>query len=337
MNMLSSLNLALGLAVLFSPVSLAENKQEDGEKLIRHAEQVSDIRSADAPAFRLKASFKGLGHDAPTGEGTYIETWVSRGRWRRESTLGDFRRTEVGGETRLWILDTSQESPGKADQLGALMHVGDIRQQAIKIAAIRDQNVQGVKARCVELKRGNVGNETLCIEPQKGVLLLRKTPTRWMNRTCQYGEYENFAGRMYPRHIQCMEDGHAGIDVKVLELAAEPSPDAALFAPLPGAKELANCPGKIQPPRVLDAPDPEYPKGERPPSSPEVLWLIVGADGKPRDVRVARSIGKAFDKPALEAVGKWVFRPATCNGDPVAVQINVEVIMRSLVNFGPPN
>ncbi len=334
MNLLARLPLLVGLAVLFSPLSVAENKQEEGEKLIRQAGQISDIRSADGPAFRLKASFKPLGDDAPAGEGTYTEIWVSRGRWRRESIIGSFHRTEVGGEKTLWIVDGTQGIPGRTGQLGTLMQVGVVHQKPIKVAAIRDESVQGVPARCIELKaQQRLGKETLCVDAQSGVLLLSKTPSLWMGQkseyVCEYGEYEKFADRMYPRHMRCVEGRRSGIEVRVLELSTEPSPDAASFTPPAGATELANCPGTVQAPKALQTPDPQYPKGEREPRSPEVIYLIVGVDGKPRDLRVAHSLGKAFDSRALEAVRRWVFKPATCNGDPVPVPVNVELNFRN--------
>jgi TonB family protein len=58
------------------------------------------------------------------------------------------------------------------------------------------------------------------------------------------------------------------------------------------------------------------------------LWLIVGADGRPRDIKVARAIGMGLDEKAIEAVRAWRFEPARKDGQPVAVQINVEVEFR---------
>jgi len=332
MNLLARLILAIAFTVLLSPVSVAENKQEEGENLIRRVEQVSNIRSADAHPFHLKASFALLGNSAAAGEGTYIEIWASQGRWRRETVLAAFHRTEVGREKTRWTVDSTEEVPGKAGQLGALLQLRDVRQGPIKVAAIRDQTVEGVQARCVELKDNGIGKETLCIDAQSGVLLLKKTPTLWMGKkleySCQYGQYQEFAGRMYPRHIQCGEDGHPAIDVRVVELFGEPSPDSALFVPPIDAKELANCPGGVQAPKALQTPDPEYPKNEPQPISPVAIWLVVGVNGKPRDLKVVRSVGKAFDDRALAAVSQWVFKPAMCEGDPVAVEVNVEVAFR---------
>ncbi len=59
-----------------------------------------------------------------------------------------------------------------------------------------------------------------------------------------------------------------------------------------------------------------------------MLWLIVGPDGKPHDIKVARALGMGLDQKAIEAVRNWKFEPAMKDGKPVAVQINVEVNFR---------
>lgn len=88
--------------------------------------------------------------------------------------------------------------------------------------------------------------------------------------------------------------------------------------------------GGVSAPRVLFDPDPAYSEEARKAKYQGVcvLWLIVGPDGKPRDVRVARSLGMGLDQKAIEAVRQWKFEPAMKDGKPVAVQINVEVNFR---------
>ena len=62
---------------------------------------------------------------------------------------------------------------------------------------------------------------------------------------------------------------------------------------------------------------------------PHVPFMrLVAADGRPRDIRVARSLGMGLDEKAIEAVRTWRFEPARKDGNPVAVQINVEVSFR---------
>jgi len=57
-----------------------------------------------------------------------------------------------------------------------------------------------------------------------------------------------------------------------------------------------------------------------------VLSLIVGLDGKPRNLHVERSLDRAFDKKAIEAVKRWRFQPATSDGKPIEKPANVEVL-----------
>lgn len=56
--------------------------------------------------------------------------------------------------------------------------------------------------------------------------------------------------------------------------------------------------------------------------------LVVDIKGKPQNVRVLRRGRKNYDDSALSAVRAWRFKPATCNGDPMPIQINVEVDFR---------
>ena len=88
--------------------------------------------------------------------------------------------------------------------------------------------------------------------------------------------------------------------------------------------------GGVSAPRVLSAPDPEYSEEARKAKyqGTVVLWVVVGPDGRPRDIRVQRSLGLGLDEKAMEAVRTWKFEPARKDGQPVAVQINVEVNFR---------
>jgi protein TonB len=88
--------------------------------------------------------------------------------------------------------------------------------------------------------------------------------------------------------------------------------------------------GGVSAPRAIFAPDPEYSEEARKAKYQGtcVLWLVVGPDGRTRDIRVARTLGLGLDQQAIEAVKQWKFEPAMKDGKPVAVQVNVEVTFR---------
>jgi TonB family protein len=85
--------------------------------------------------------------------------------------------------------------------------------------------------------------------------------------------------------------------------------------------------GGVSAPRVLYQPEPEFSEEARKAKYQGVctLGLIVGADGRPSNIRVLSSLGMGLDEKAIEAVKNWKFEPAMKDGHPVAVQIAVEV------------
>jgi len=88
--------------------------------------------------------------------------------------------------------------------------------------------------------------------------------------------------------------------------------------------------GGVTAPRTIYAPDPEYSDEARRAKyqGSVLLWLVVGTDGLPSDIRVVRSVGLGLDEKALEAVRTWRFEPGLKDGKPVPTQINVEVSFR---------
>ena len=88
--------------------------------------------------------------------------------------------------------------------------------------------------------------------------------------------------------------------------------------------------GGVTAPRAIYKPDPEYSTEARQAKyqGTVILSLIVGADGRPRGIKVARSLGMGLDENAVEAVRQWRFEPATKDGKPVAVSVEVEVAFR---------
>lgn len=83
-------------------------------------------------------------------------------------------------------------------------------------------------------------------------------------------------------------------------------------------------------PQAIFSPEPNFSDEARKAKTQGIvlLVLVVGKDGKPSDIRVRQSLGMGLDEKALEAVGRWRFRPATLNGQAVATQIAVEVNFR---------
>ncbi len=85
--------------------------------------------------------------------------------------------------------------------------------------------------------------------------------------------------------------------------------------------------GSVRPPIAIFTPDPEFSEEARKAkfSGNVVVSLIVGADGKPHNVRALRGVGMGLDEKAVEAVQQYKFKPALKDGKPVAVYLNIDV------------
>lgn len=83
----------------------------------------------------------------------------------------------------------------------------------------------------------------------------------------------------------------------------------------------------LTPPRLTHQSKPKYSKEARKAKLQGkcVVWLIVGADGVPHDLKVTRALGMGLDEQAIIAIEKWKFEPGQKDGHPVAVTMNVEV------------
>jgi len=88
--------------------------------------------------------------------------------------------------------------------------------------------------------------------------------------------------------------------------------------------------GDIKAPHASSSPDPEYSDEARliKYGGTAVVSLIVDTSGSVRDPQIILPLGVGLDDKAIGTVSHWKFDPATKDGQPVAVEISVEVAFR---------
>lgn len=103
--------------------------------------------------------------------------------------------------------------------------------------------------------------------------------------------------------------------------------------------EVFRVGGSITPPRVVYSPQPEYSEQARKAKFQGscTVGLIVEQDGHTSHIRMLKGIGMGLDENAIAAVQKWKFEPAMKDGNPVRVEIAVEVSFHLYQNSRSPD
>jgi len=93
---------------------------------------------------------------------------------------------------------------------------------------------------------------------------------------------------------------------------------------MPGVQHIG---GSVRPPHVLSSVDPEFSEEARRMkfSGNSQIYLWVDEQGNPDHVRVARPVGLGLDEEAVRCVMKYKFVPAMQNGEPVKVDLYIDV------------
>jgi len=316
--------LAFAVVGLFSR-SFADQKNDEAKALVQRAMSISAIREEGSPPFRIEAKVKITQEDGSVAEGTYTEIWVSNSQWRRETILGEFRRTQVVAGRKIWTSDSSSTVPESLASVLAMFDPWLWFANPWKADKFEDQQVDGKTARCFRTKREPWGAAELCFEGGTGALAARIVPvhskTGNVDGLCVYRSYQPLGDRLVPTSYSCFEDKKLRQQAEVVELTLHPPVDDSLFAALPDGKESVHCPTRVQPPTMIHSVEPPV-AGK---NGIVTLALVVGVDGRPHDLKVANSLDSASDDAALEAVREWRFKPATCEGQPMEAKIAVEI------------
>jgi TonB family protein len=113
---------------------------------------------------------------------------------------------------------------------------------------------------------------------------------------------------------------HAPGDLKV---TAEPAPT---LPPLP-VGVYRPCQGDIRMPEPKKTKHPSYTREAMREGiqGSVIMRVIVNADGGTGDILIGQSLRHDLDMAAVDAMKQWRFKPATHNGQPIAVAVFVEM------------
>jgi TonB family protein len=115
-------------------------------------------------------------------------------------------------------------------------------------------------------------------------------------------------------------------------LSFDVTPQDGAAANAPVQEKIYKIGGDVSAPVLTYSVDAKFPDAERNAKKGlegiAVVELIVDSKGRPRDIRVKRSLRPDFDRNAIDAVRQYKFDPAMRKEKPVAVEITIEVNFR---------
>jgi TonB family protein len=112
----------------------------------------------------------------------------------------------------------------------------------------------------------------------------------------------------------------------VLPAAAQQTPDPQ-SPPAANPDQPLHVGGPVVRPTVISSVDPEFSEEARRKkiSGTVKVYLYVEKDGTPSHVRIVQGVGHGLDEKAVEAVKQYRFNPATKDGEPVRVDLYIDI------------
>jgi hypothetical protein len=245
------LNSMLGIAVFlvfcfsgpFSGEVIADNdNQADAEKLLREAEEFTDIRATGGHAFHMEARVKVFGEKAQITEGSYSLVWKGPTDWQDKLQLGTFSQERTAVVDKLFVSRSTSSFTLEVSHLLKLVDFPGLLRFSpdAKGKKLRDTVRNGSHEREIELSLP-------LLSAWKTIFLNESspTPTRVEYKGSHFGyrfeNYEPFSGHQFPRLLTEFDSNNPLIQIRVQELT-EATVDDSKFAPSPNARWYSWCP-----------------------------------------------------------------------------------------------
>jgi hypothetical protein len=327
---------------LFSALAagVGQSARDEAAQLLLRAEnaglQLSNDRSSP---YHERVMFTLVGTPPGDLKGQIIKDYLSSSEWRERSELGDYKRVTVRsgqqlGEFRSAAFEPLWMEPLRRSLPPVVMHLDGTE----RIKKITTRTISGVANKCIEYetrKEGNRQENELCINEAAGTLtILRerilegacvlgcKTETEW-------SDYKPFNGKLYPRHVRITKYRFIDADV---EFSSGSDLTPSSFR-IPRNLEVRKACDTTSPPTRLNGELPNYPHrmNEWLFEGSVVVQARIGVDGRVQEAQIANQHsqvqgitgvtpgidGRDLDAAVLDAVRKWVFEPAKCDGAPM--------------------
>jgi hypothetical protein len=301
--------------------------QDEAEKLLRQAEELTDIRSSGNHAFRLAARVKLFEGKRQIREGTYDLYWRSPTDWRDQLRIDDFSQVRTAVADTLYLTRSATGLSLEVFNVLKLLDFPNLLRASPEQTArrLRNETRNGSPERTFEVAPpGLPASKTVFLDGSSPI----PTGARYKGSHFEYKfeNYAEFSGRQFPRTLTEVESNRPVIQVQVQELA-EASIDASPFAIPQDALWQSWCPHPKLARPVFDGKEHPIPSPLRNGAleDPVVVYGVIGTDGRLHNLKIIKSASRGVDSYWLNEMRQARFYPASCE----EVQIEQE-FMREL-------
>jgi len=313
--------------------SIAASAAEDGsaKAILNNARERANLSENGAKPYRMSISFRAFHLKAGDIDGKYTLFWNSDDQSRSESKLGDFREIKVNLPAETWIKSNMAFAPASIETVRLMIRqFQDLggTSDLTHFGKVRSEKVDEIPAQCFDANN-KYHRYRMCFSAADGALLRVEDRSDTSKSVYEYSDYNQVGSKRYPRRMSLWESGQKMVEATI-DSVQEWAPAGDELKPPPGSVAYRVCKsGRATPPKATYTPDPLYPediKVRR--NSMVVLRVRLSPQGKISALEVHRSGGPEFDREAIRAVSQWKFEPAKCAGEPIPVEINIEVNIR---------
>ncbi len=320
-------SLALCSALYLSLVFASAQQAPSAQELLDAAHKATDLASAGA--YILQATLVVNPNDPKTGRrGTLTIvrdhdrarlTLESDGRTEERVVLGAKQFLALGqGTLSAMGLKEFEHSwdPGRPPQFAT--------NEKPSFGKVRRQKIQGREAWCFDRKVPQ-SKTKLCFDAATSLLLHEGSSEKSRK---EYSDYAPFGTSMYPQKVQIFRENLAPFELDQISITPTRLNDD-LFKVADNAVEVEGCDHE-KPPEAISTPEPSFPKGAKDARQEAltVVYALVNNEGRVVSAEALGADPYGFAKITVDTVKTWRFKPATCDGRPVAMEMNIEMEFR---------
>jgi len=314
------------LCLFLAPFTFADNKNAADGAFIQEAESKFDIFSLSS--FEMMATIH-IENKGRMLDGSYRFFWNGPAQWREEIAFPGYGEVQIGGRGVVFLKRSTDFEPVRIEQLHTTLGFGSSGASFFdldphpdeSIENIQEQSVNGLRARCAKIVR-TVAQEKherrVCVDIAAGTIV---RPEGFHDT-----EIAPVGTKAYPRRLTFMEDGKPTVSIEITELKTVEGIPASVFESPLGATARPGCMNPRRPIPILKV-DADYPLQERRNrvQGQVDVYAVIGLDGVPKQLAIARGVSPTLNRQSMNAISRWRFKPATCGGNPVDVEMLISV------------